>query len=572
MDKRTLQAILLSLAIWYGWFALFPPPPAVELGADGKPVAAQTEGTRTSGDTPAASDPAAPAPVAGVTPVPSAAPVPVAPSVEKVTPITLCGTKMEVSSRGGALRAVTLKDHRAKYKMQTVWSWAATGFSGPFKPYGDPPGPAVVLTSDARGLVAGSGALDAAPPEVEVVELGESRIVTRGVTADGLEITRTLAGVTAPGADGKPICRISADVAWRNGGATPYKAERWVGLHDKLGESQGGYDLATRPVAWAADELQARDDLTALGAIERVPGSAEWVGLADHAFGAYLVAAAGSKATAAFTPIPHAGATLYGADLVFAQPIEPGAVVTEKFLLFAGLRTTDALAAYDPRLEKAVSLGFFSALAWPLLKLLKLLHGLMGSWGWSVVGMTVLMKVVFFPLQQKAFMSSQIMGALQPEIAALKEQLKDKPEEFGRAQLKLFADNGVNPFGGCLPMLVQMPVWFAFLAALSSSVELYQQPFLYIKDMSGVDPYMLLPILTVGSMYLQQQMMPATGMDPAQANMMKFMPLMMGFAYLNFPSGLAFYSLVNMSLSILQQWYIKRTFKGVQAKATAQGA
>lgn len=575
MDKRTLLAILLSLAIWYGWFALFPPPKPA-LGLDGKPVAAQVDDKADPADgtaTPAAASPgAAPTTAPGATPAagtatPVAVPVPVA--AEKMATVTLCGTQMEVSSRGGALRAVTLKDLRSKFKVQTLWSWAVTGFAGTYKPYGDPPGPEVLLSPVARALVAGSGPLDSALPEVEIVKVDDDVVTTRGVTADGLEITRTLAGVTAPGPDGKPLCRIQVEVSWRNAGAVAYSADRWVSLHDKLREASTSYDVAMRPVAWVAGKMQSRDDLTKIATTERVEGAAEWIGLADHTFGSYVLAAPDAKATAAFSPIPGGGADEYGASLVFSAPIAPGATSTEKFLLFVGLRSTDALAAYDPRLENAVSLGFFSALAWPLLKLLKYIFSQIGSWGWSIVAMTFLMKLIFFPLQQKGFTSSQAMAAIQPELAVLKEKHKDSPDELNRATMKLFADNGVNPLGGCLPMLVQMPVWFAFYAALMSSVELYQQPFLYLKDMSAVDPYMLLPLLMVGGMLIQQQLTPTTGMDPSQARMMKLMPLFMGFLFFNFPSGLVFYSLVNMSLSILQQWYIKRTFKGVQAKAAA---
>lgn len=565
MDNKTILAIVLSLAIWYGWFALFPPPQA-ELGPDGQPVATATADDNTPG---AVSQ--APAPSTATDPVISAAPapVPVVAAAERTAKAVLCGTTLEVSSRGGVVRAVTLKDLRSKYQVQTLWSWALTGFSGTYKPYGDPPGPEVVLSADARAVVAGAGPLDAPLPEVEIVEASEGRVVTRGVSADGLEITRTLAAVTAPGAGGAPLCRITAEVSWRNAGTAPYTAERWVAIHDKLPEAVSSYEPAMRPVAWVDGEIQSRDDLTDLTQAERVEGVAEWIGIADHAFGTYLLASPGAKATAVFSPLGAGPAAVHGANLVFAEPVAAGATATEKFLLFAGLRSTDQLAAYDPRLEEAVSLGFFSALAWPLLKLLKYFHSYIGSWGWSIVAMTMLMKLIFYPLQSKGFTSSQAMAAIQPELAALKEKHKDSPEELNRATMELFRVNGVNPLGGCLPMLVQMPVWFAFYAALMSSVELYQAEFLYLKDMSAVDPYMFLPVLMVGGMVVQQKLTPTTGMDPTQARMMQLMPLFMGFLFFNFPSGLVFYSLVNMSLSILQQWYIKRTFKGVQAKAAA---
>jgi YidC/Oxa1 family membrane protein insertase len=170
-------------------------------------------------------------------------------------------------------------------------------------------------------------------------------------------------------------------------------------------------------------------------------------------------------------------------------------------------------------------------------------------------------KALFFRLSQRAFESSQAMQALQPEVKALQEQLKDNPEELNRRMMQLWQERGVNPMGGCLPMFVQMPVWIALYAALWSSVELYHAGFGWLKDLTEVDPYLILPTAVTALMVGQQRMMPTSGMSPEQAQMMRWMPLVFGLFFYTLPSGLVLYMFVNTLLSILQQWYIKRNFE-----------
>ena len=171
-----------------------------------------------------------------------------------------------------------------------------------------------------------------------------------------------------------------------------------------------------------------------------------------------------------------------------------------------------------------------------------------------------MIKLVFFPLTQMSFKSSQRMQALQPQIKELRETLKDQPEELNRRTMELFRENKVNPLGGCLPMVIQMPIWFALYQMLLYSVELYHTEFLYLKDLSTADPYCILPLIVVGLMLVQQRFMPTGNMDPNQARMMKLMPLVFGVLFFTFPSGLVLYIFCNMCLTILQQWVIKRRF------------
>lgn len=563
MDNRTLLALLLMLGIWFGWVTFVAPPPPAEV----PPEAAVTDVE----------------PAAGVAPATVSAAVSGAP--ERVEPITLCGVKAEVSTRGGALRATVLPDVRARFQVMPIYSWAFAGFPQPWLPYGGEPGPEIVLGPQALGAVASAGALTGPLPDV-VVEVADGRVTTRGRVGD-LDVTRVLREEA-----GSP-CRIRASVTWTDiSGASPvvadpslpvpppvaaakgFAGERWVLIADALKPPVSSQQPGLRPGVFADGDHNTWDDLTDIVAEEKVEGAAEWIGLADHTFGAYLVTAAGKSAAARIVPRP--GATpedpQFGAALVFDAPVPPGGSVTEELLFFVGLKQTDALAAQDTRLENALSLGFFSVFAWPLLLALKLVNTVVGSWGWSILVLTLLVKIAFWPLQIRSFRSAAEMQSIQPELTAIREKLKDKPEELNRATAALFSERGVSPLGGCLPMLVQLPVWIALFAALTSSVELYQAQWFWLRDLSAPDPTLVLPVLMTVGMLLQQRMTPTTGLDPAQANMMKAMPLLFGFLYLNLPSGLALYSIANLGISVLQQWMFKRTQAVVSPPAASPSA
>ena len=164
---------------------------------------------------------------------------------------------------------------------------------------------------------------------------------------------------------------------------------------------------------------------------------------------------------------------------------------------------------------------------------------------------------------------NQRMAALQPQLKELREKYKDNQEELNQRTMALFRDNKVNPVGGCLPMIIQMPIWISLYRVLLTSVDLYHTEFLYLKDLSVADPYAILPLIVIGLMFAQQQFMPTGNMDPAQARIMKLMPLVFGILFFSFPSGLVLYIFVNMLLTILQQWYIKRRFKTVNPASSA---
>ena len=187
------------------------------------------------------------------------------------------------------------------------------------------------------------------------------------------------------------------------------------------------------------------------------------------------------------------------------------------------------------------------------------------NWGIAIILLTLLIKLLTFPLTYKSMASMKKMAALQPQLNALKEKHANDKEALNRELLTFMRTNGYNPMSGCLPMLIQMPVFFALYRVLYSSIELYQAPFFgWITDLSLKDPYYITPVLLTGFMYLQQKLTPSTISDPMQAKMMQWMPVFFGVLMINLPSGLTIYMLVNAIASIFQQMYLNKKLNHVQ--------
>ncbi|MBM4309341.1 MAG: membrane protein insertase YidC [Deltaproteobacteria bacterium] len=239
--------------------------------------------------------------------------------------------------------------------------------------------------------------------------------------------------------------------------------------------------------------------------------------------------------------------------------LEPGQSQMYRFALYIGPRDINILLQQNARLERAVDFGWFDIISKPLLLSLKFFNGFLHNYGLSIILLTIIIKILFWPLTNKSFKSMKGMQKLQPEIAALKEKHKDNREEFARQQMELFKRYKVNPLGGCLPMLLQIPVFIALYRALMDSIELRHANFIsfWINDLSAKDPTYIAPLLMGASMFLQQKMTPTT-LDPAQARIMMFMPVIFTFMFLNFPAGLVIYWLVNNLISIAQQVYINK--------------
>ncbi len=236
--------------------------------------------------------------------------------------------------------------------------------------------------------------------------------------------------------------------------------------------------------------------------------------------------------------------------------IAPGASKTLDARLFAGPQIEKKLESLTPGLELVKDYGWLTILAKPLYWLLDKIHSFLGNWGWSIVGLVLLLKILFYWLNAKAYASMAKMKAINPKITEMRERLKDKPQQMQQEMMRIYREEKVNPMGGCFPIVVQIPVFIALYWVLLSSVEMRNAPWIgWIHDLSSPDPFFILPVLMTLSSLLQTALNPAPP-DPMQAKMMWIMPLAFSVMFFFFPAGLVMYWLTNNILSIAQQWVI----------------
>lgn len=241
--------------------------------------------------------------------------------------------------------------------------------------------------------------------------------------------------------------------------------------------------------------------------------------------------------------------------------VAPGQKVSTEARLWVGPKLVNQIAKEDVKgLDRVVDYSRFSIMAiigQGLFWVMNQVHKLIGNWGWSIIGLVILLKMALFPLANAQFKSQAKMRKFQPRIAQLKERYGDDKQKFQTAMMELYKKEKINPLGGCLPLLIQMPIFFALYWVLVESVELRQAPWLgWIQDLTARDPYFILPIINIAVMWFTQKLTPAVGMDPMQQKMMQFMPLVFGVMMAFMPSGLVLYWVVNGGLSLLQQWWM----------------
>ncbi len=241
-----------------------------------------------------------------------------------------------------------------------------------------------------------------------------------------------------------------------------------------------------------------------------------------------------------------------------AVTVNPGESAVIKSQLYTGPKDQYRLEEISPGLELTVDYGLLWWIAQPLFWLLTKFHGFLGNWGFSIIAVTILVKALFFQLNAKAYTSMANMRKVQPKLVEIKERYKDDKQKQSQEMMSLYKKEKINPLGGCLPILVQMPVFISLYWVLMESVELRHAPFIgYIVDLSVMDPYYILPLIMGVSMFIQQKLNPPPP-DPMQAKVMQWMPVMFTFFFLFFPAGLVLYWVVNNTLSIIQQYIITK--------------
>jgi YidC/Oxa1 family membrane protein insertase len=353
---------------------------------------------------------------------------------------------------------------------------------------------------------------------------------------------------------------IGLEYRVRNQGAQPYRAASYLQIQRRHNPPERSYfDVDsysfTGPVAYDGDKYEKLDVEDLAQEPFRQNVAQGWIAAIQHHFLAAAVPPAGD--TWNYEVSAERGVYTLGAIGPLAV-VEPGAERRYEAKLFVGPKLQRQLDETAEGLKLTVDYGMLTILAQPLFWLLQQIHNLLGNWGWAIVLATLLIKVAFYKLTETSGRSMAKMRKLQPRMKALQERFKDDRQAMSQALMELYKREKVNPAAGCLPMLVQIPVFIAYYWVLLESVEMRQAPFaLWISDLSSRDPFFILPILMGIAMYVQTSLNPAPP-DPMQAKLMKWMPVAFTGMFAFFPAGLVLYWLTNSVLSLLQQWRINK--------------
>jgi YidC/Oxa1 family membrane protein insertase len=539
MQRQFLIAILLSFLVIYGWQAMFPPPKPV-------PPAQQTQPQQVTSAPSGTAAPAAQAtdPVAQVPNVEAAKPL-VAAAADQDIPVTI-GDSVEAvfSNRGATLKSWRLRNYRDGNGAPL--ELVPQNIAGAVKPF--------TLEFDDQAITAKLRDALFKPDQTSVtVGSGPSSIAFEYRDADGLVARKTFAFSTA-----QPyVIRFSADVARNDQVFAP--TVKW-GPALGTGTVNGGmiYAPSPQPIFYR-DTKVTRVAIGKIDAHRTEQGVFGFVGVDDHYFLAALIPSGPQPVQASYDPIqfPAQGAVV--ARQFISWGVRPSVPVKDAAFFF-GPKDFDVLQAVKPDLVRSIDFGMFDWLVVPLWRALKWVDGYVGNYGWSIIVLTVLINIAMFPLSHKSVVSMRKMQEIQPEMKAIQDRYaKLKVTDPGRAKMQeevmaLYKRSGANPAAGCIPMLLKLPVLFAFYAMLAVAIELRGAPFVgWIKDLSVHDPYFVTPVLMGATQFVQTRMQPMASVDPVQQKMMLFMPLMFAGMLLWAPSGLVLYWTVSNLLAIGQQ-------------------
>jgi YidC/Oxa1 family membrane protein insertase len=526
-NRRILIAALVSVAILLLWQVAFPPPkPQPRPPEKAAPAEARAE---------------RPAPPPSPTQAPAPAPVPAGP--EELAVLETAEFRATLTSQGGALKSFVLKGPKFRHEVDGQTVPVDLVRVAPGSPW-----PLAVSASPELG-----GAPQTEPAAAALAPMRLVRHDERSATFEGAigssRIVKTFAVAARPYEMSLSL-RISGDrsgtVELLSTGFLPPDAPKPSFF------SGGAFVDFVRPICRAGDKTER---FSSDKAEEKVAGTVAWSGLEQF----YFVSAVLPEKPAGecvFRRGPAAGALSAALRLPVERELDT------RFTLFLGPKETELLKAQGRSLDEAIDYGpvtrYFAFFAQILMKLMRWFQRFVGNWGIAIVLLTVTVKLVLLPLTLKSLQSMNEMRKLQPEMEKLRQKHKDDKEQLNLAVMKLYQEHKVNPLGGCLPLLLQMPVFFSLWGALQTSVELYREPFLWIRDLSLHDPIYVLPLVMGGSMFLMQKISPQPA-DSTQAKMLLwFMPIFFTFIMFQLPAGLALYSLVNNVLSIVQQQILMR--------------
>ena len=546
--RRTILWVIFGFSmvlLWDKWQvhnghkALFFPAPASSASA---PAAEKAATLPTGG---AASVPAATAVQAGAAAVPGVAAQAAAPVRREPVEISTDVLRLRFDSEGGSLIHAELLQHvdlvdRSKHfvllddSAQRVYM-AQTGLIG-------------------GGFPTHKTVMHVVPGERELKD-GAQELSVRFESPDlgGVKLVKTWT-----------VKRGAYDIAVRhevvNTGTAPVEPKLYLQLvrdgNKPPGESSF-YSTFTGPAVFTQEKKYQKVEFKAIEenkAEFEKESSSGYVAMVQHYFASAWLLPEGQQRENFARKVDS---NLYSVGMIAAfDSIAPGASKTLDARLFVGPQVETSMEKLAPGLELVKDYGWLTILSKPLYWLLDQLHKILGNWGWSIVGLVLLLKIMFYWLNAKAYASMAKMKAINPKITEMRERLKDKPQQMQQEMMRIYREEKVNPMGGCFPIMIQIPVFIALYWVLLSSVEMRNAPWVgWIHDLSAPDPFFILPVLMTLSTLLQTALNPAPP-DPMQAKMMWLMPLMFSVMFFFFPAGLVLYWLTNNLLSIAQQWII----------------
>lgn len=533
MDKKAILAVMLSLIIWVGWQKFYLEP--IQQKAQIETQAAEQARAERSklAETKASID------AKGILPEAERKKIESKRSVESLV-IENTDTKMVVSNESFAVKSWELKSFSKtlEKKEDRVEMVAATGFDSQVG----------LRFSDSAYTEAVSTAWDSlAQPSASVAVSKLSNAV--------VEVERTIA--LAPKGFGAVL-----DYKFKFLKEPPkYVFIDLYGSPKRENDHEGSiFGQAPDKVHVTYRDLSGRHSELAAGHTETKESAAgvKWLGLDTRYFVLAVVPEniEGKSAGVQLVADDSKGPAVRG-SLVYATEGKKEFSVSTK--AYFGPKELESLRSVDAQLVDTIDFGWTSFLAVPLLHALKWLYEYVHNYGVAIILLTFFIKMLLFPLTYKSMKSMSKISKLQPQLNALREKYKDDKEKLNVEMMSFMKTNGYNPVGGCLPILIQMPIFFALYRVLFNSMELYQAPFYaWIHDLSSPDPFFITPVLLCGLMYLQQKLSPSTAADPMQQKMLQFMPVMFGVFMLLLPAGLNIYMVVNSAVSIAQQYLMNK--------------
>jgi YidC/Oxa1 family membrane protein insertase len=554
--QRLILFVIFSFSaflLWERWQAAHQPPVPTSAPSAAKP----------SSDTPSAVPRATPAPVASAPSAPGAS-IPAPAAGEKIV-IRTDRYVADVDTLGGVITRVALTQHRDTDNAD--------------KPY------VLLQKNENRIFLAQSGLIGEGLPNHHTLwqavpgprELGPGMdkldLKLSATTPSGATVTQTLTFHRA-----SYVIDVSYEVT--NTGAAPIAPTAYFQLaRDNKVTGMQGWGSWGAPVAYTGPALYNESDkYKKLDFSDIDKGKTKftdktdngWIGMVEHYFVAAWLPSDANKISREFYVNKLDNLYYAGVKIPFGS-VAPGATARVSVPLFVGPQEQDALKSLATGLDLVVDYGIFTVIAAPLFWLLKWLHSLLGNWGWAIIAMTIIIKSAFYPLNHASARSMAKMKVVAPKMKALQEQYANDKQQLQMKMMELYKTEKINPLGGCLPILVQIPVFIALYWVLLAAVELRHAPWIgWIHDLSAPDPYFVLPVIYAITAYLQVKLSPTPIQDPVQAKVMQIMPIAFSVLFLFFPSGLVLYWLINNSLQIFQQWHMNRVLEREAAAAAAK--